>query len=99
MATLHLINAPTPDSAALSNCLRAARDGDTVLLIGNGVFCAVADSFTRVRIGKTNLSWCALSEDVESRAIAGRIATSVQLVDDTTFVDLVARHQPVVSWS
>jgi tRNA 2-thiouridine synthesizing protein B len=99
MATLHLINAPADDGAALSNCLRAARGGDTVLLIGNGVFCAVADTFARIRVGKTELSWCALSHDVASRAIGERIAPAVRLVDDETFVDLVAQHKPVVSWS
>jgi tRNA 2-thiouridine synthesizing protein B len=99
MATLHLINAPLDDSAALSNCLRAARGGDTVLLIGNGVFCAVADAFARIRTGRTELSWCALSEDVASRGIGEWIAPSIRLIDDETFVDLVSQHQPVVSWS
>jgi tRNA 2-thiouridine synthesizing protein B len=99
MATLHLINTPADDGAALSNCLRAAWGGDTVLLIGNGVFCAVADTFARIRVGKTELSWCALSEDVASRGIGERIAPAIRLVDDATFVALVAQHKPVVSWS
>ena len=42
MATLHLINAAPHSSSALRQCLYAASDGDTVLLIENGVFCAVA---------------------------------------------------------
>jgi tRNA 2-thiouridine synthesizing protein B len=99
MATLHLINASLDDSAALSNCLRAALDGDTVLLIGNGVYCAVAETFLRIRAGKIELSWCASSEDVVSRGITRRVAEAIRLIDDGAFVDLVAQHQPVVSWS
>ncbi len=54
MATLHIINASSERRAALDNCLRAASPGDTVLLVGNGVFWAVASMFegiveTRVR--------------------------------------------------
>ena len=99
MSTLHLINAPGGDSTALANCLRAALDGDTVLLIGNGVFCAVAATFTRVRTRKRQLSWCALSDDIASRGIGLDIAASVRQIDDAAFVDLVATHQPIVSWS
>jgi tRNA 2-thiouridine synthesizing protein B len=99
MATLHLIGAPPDGSAALSNCLRAATPGDAVLLIGNGVLCAIATAFTRATARTAGLSWYVLSEDVASRGIGNLIATSVRQVDDAAFVDLVAMHQPIVSWS
>ena len=99
MATLHIVNSPPDHGAALSHCLRAATQGDTVLLIGNGVLCAVSAVFARAAPGATELSWYALSDDIESRGIANHIAASIRQVDDGVFVDLVATHQPIVSWS
>lgn len=99
MATLHIISASTDRRAAVENCLHAASAGDTVLLIGNGVFWAVAAAFEREesRIGGT--SWCALVPDVVSRGIGALVSEKVQQIDDGAFVDLVASHHPIVSWS
>jgi len=99
MATLHLINAAPHSRSALRQCLYAASDGDTVLLIENGVFCAVAPTFEQNVSKATGLNWCALVNDVQARGIDTRLAPSIVLVDDHAFVDLVASHQPIVSWS
>jgi tRNA 2-thiouridine synthesizing protein B len=99
MATLHLINAASRSSPALTNCLYAARAGDTVLLIENGVFCAVAATFDAIARKPASLNWCALTDDVRSRGIESRLAESIALVDARAFVDLVVSHQPIVSWS
>ena len=99
MATLHLINASSHSSSALLRCLYAATVGDTVLLIENGVFCAVAPTFARDASKATGLNWCALVDDARSRGIEHRLAPSITLVDDHAFVDLVTSHQPIVSWS
>ncbi len=99
MATLHLINASSRASPALTNCLYAAKAGDTVLLIENGVFCAVAATFDAIARKPAALNWCALHEDVRSRGIESRLADSIAIVDARAFVDLVVSHQPVVSWS
>ncbi len=70
-----------------------------MLLLGNGVFCAVAATFARLRAGKARLTWYALSDDVIARGIGHHLSASVKLIDDGAFVDLVAAHQPIVSWS
>jgi len=99
MPALHLVSASPNGSAALQSCLRCAADDDAVLLIGNGVYGAVAGPFRRStrRVGVTR--WFALEADVAARGIRDGIAESVTLVDDAAFVDLVATHQPIVSWS
>lgn len=98
MATLHIINSP-PDSGALARCLYAATPGDTVLLIGNGVYCAAAAGFERHRSRGRELAWRTLAEDVLARSLTDRLASDVSLVDDGEFVDLVVAHHPIVSWS
>ena len=99
MATLHIVSTPTESSSALARCLYAASPGDTVLLIGNGVYCADATSFERLSSHGSGLLWFASADDVRSRGMAGRLADRVELVDDGGFVDLVVTHQPIVSWS
>jgi sulfur relay protein TusB/DsrH len=99
MATLHIINASSDRRAAVENCLQAASPGDTVLLIGNGVFWAVATVFRREESRSKGISWSALAADVVSRGISEYISAKVQQIDDGAFVDLVASHNPIVSWS
>lgn len=99
MATLHLVNSSSERRAALDNCLRATSPGDTVLLIGNGVFWAVAPVFAGIAKRASETSWCALAPDVKSRGISALLSPQVQQIDDGAFVDLVASHRPVVSWS
>lgn len=100
MATLHLINGSSRTSPALTHCLYAAKPGDTVLLIENGVYCAVAATFDAIaRKQPATLNWRALDDDVRARGIEARLAEAVALVDARAFVDLVVSHQPIVSWS
>ena len=99
MPALHLVAASPDSSAGLQSCLRCAAEDDAVLLIGNGIYGAVAGPFHRSarRAGVTR--WFALEADVAARGMHGHLAESVTLVDDAAFVDLVATHQPIVSWS
>ena len=101
MATLHLVSASQEASAALANCLHAASPGDSVLLIGNGVFNANPPIFRAAMSAEavTNICWYALAHDTAARGIGNHVDTAVTLVDDAAFVDLVAAHQPIVSWS
>jgi sulfur relay protein TusB/DsrH len=99
MSTLHIVAASTANSTALARCLHAAAPGDALLLIGNGVYCAVAKDFARHQARAKKIMWFALAVDLEQRAIGGRLPNSVQRIDDAGFVDLVVAHQPVVSWS
>jgi sulfur relay protein TusB/DsrH len=98
MATLHIVNTPAESSSALTRCLYAASPGDAVLLIGNGIYSAVAASFPRHR-PKHDVAWFVLRDDVRARGMTDRLANGIVEIDDDGFVDLVAAHQPIVSWS
>lgn len=99
MASLHIINASSERRAALDNCLRAASPGDTILLVGNGVFWAVASMFEGIVKRTSGVTCVALSADVASRGIGHLVTRAIQQVDDAAFVDLVVAHHPIVSWS
>jgi sulfur relay protein TusB/DsrH len=99
MAALHIVNSSSERRAALDNCLRAASRGDTILLIGNGVYWAVASTFTGIAKRASDTVWCALAPDAKSRGIGDLLSAKVQQIDDGAFVDLVASHHPVASWS
>ena len=99
MSTLHIVAASTANSTALARCLQVAAPGDALLLIGNGVYCAIAADFPRHQTRGKEITWFALAADLEQRAIDERLPDSVQRIDDAGFVDLVVAHQPVVSWS
>ena len=95
MPALHIIASAPDVGAALQNCLRVAAPDDAIVLIGNGVYCAATESFRRVADRSLGRRWYALAADVARRGI--RVGSVVE-VDDATFVDLVAGHQPIVSW-
>lgn len=96
MATLHIVNKASTNEAFL-RCLSLAAPGDAVLLIEDGVYCALPDVVARFTIDHVRL--VALRVDSEARGLANRLSARVTLVDERDFVDLVVRHQPVVTWS
>jgi tRNA 2-thiouridine synthesizing protein B len=99
MAALHLI-ATSPDaSAAAQNCLRTAAPDDAVVLLGNGVYCAVAHAFSRIAKRSATTNWYALAADVAQRGIGDDLGDLIVPIDDAEFVDLVTTHQPIVTWS
>jgi tRNA 2-thiouridine synthesizing protein B len=99
MGALHLIASSPDASAAVQNCLRVAGPTDAVILIGNGVYCAVAPAFRRLVTRSATPEWYALAPDVDRRGISAALGESVVVIDDLRFVDLVITHQPIVSWS
>ncbi|MEZ5561077.1 MAG: sulfurtransferase complex subunit TusB [Pseudomonadales bacterium] len=86
MPALHIVN----QVAALADCLSVAGEDDSVLLIESAVYAA-ADPWQERPL-------FALAPDVQARGLHGRLGTAVTLVSDGAFVDLVAAHQPIVSW-
>ncbi len=59
---LHTLNA-NPASEAFSDCLRIARDGDTILLLGAGVYAARAESPALLALQANGARLCILEAD------------------------------------
>lgn len=85
MAALHLVN----HASALPACLARAGADDAVLLLEDGVYAAVTSTSRAVYV---------LEADVRARGLVARLPAHATVVDDAGFVDLVAAHQPVVTW-
>lgn len=84
MPTLYIVN----HGDALASCLEVASPEDSVLLIQDAVEAAAEDHDRTI---------IALAEDLAQRQIAG-LGANVTTTDYPGFVQLVTRHQPIVSW-
>jgi tRNA 2-thiouridine synthesizing protein B len=96
MSTLHLVNKAHPASNALASCLAHCRSGDSVLLIEDGVYGAVAAVWPADAL--PGVSLFVIADDVEARGLMARLHPDFQAVDYHGFVSLAASHQPIVTW-
>jgi sulfur relay protein TusB/DsrH len=84
MAALHVVNRPE----ALAGCVAVAAERDTILLIEDGVYAAIPDH--------PKPAFLVLDDDAHARGIDPR--AGMERISYRDFVELVATHQPVVSW-
>ena len=84
MAVLHLLANP----AAAASCVAAARAGDSLLLLGDGVF-ALATLDTPARVG-------VLRADAEARGVVA--PASAQRISYAEFVEWVVACERSVTW-
>ncbi|MEX2963578.1 sulfurtransferase complex subunit TusB [Microbulbifer sp. TYP-18] len=88
--TLHIVSKSPFASNALRDCLSAFADGDTLLLIEDGVYALQGNQWEAV-----GPVYC-LEADAQARGIPMR--PGVQALDESGWVDLCTRHNPIVSW-
>ncbi|GGO77108.1 hypothetical protein GCM10011348_05930 [Marinobacterium nitratireducens] len=91
--TLHTLNRPPSDRALLDDCIAALVADDTLLLLEDGVYCALAGLEL-----PAGVRCVALAADVAARGIGDRLATGIEVVDDIGFVELCCHHSRVASW-
>ena len=95
---LHLVSRSLQGSRALQSCLEYCEPGDTVLFIEGGV--ASMPWLDSAAIAEKQVSVLWLEADVLARGLAPLAAQqSCELVDDEGFVDLVAQHAPIHTWT
>lgn len=97
---LHIVNKSPAMTTSLASCLRLARDGQTLLLIEDGVYAATAAmaASSGVAAAASRLKVYVLQPDAEARGVASRLIDGVTAVDYAGFVDLVAEHSTNQSW-
>lgn len=102
MASLHIVSTAPTAGTALADCLRAADQGDTLLLTQDGVYAAVArapqPSAQLDAALACGVVLYALVPDVDARGLAGLLRSGCNLVDDNGFVALTERHPRILSW-
>ena len=98
--TLHIVNQSPAKDNTYASCLRVAQAGDSILLIEDGVYAALATAVASAPIvaAPDRMGFYALEPDIAARGLAGRTNVAVELVDYAGFVELTERHQQIVSW-
>jgi len=97
MSMLHVVNKSPYELNSLGTCVGYCREGDTLLLIEDGVYAALATGQAAAQL--RGLKVAALSSDLKARGIvADKLVEGIQVVDYAGFVDLVETTDRVQSW-
>ena len=98
---LHIINKSPFERNAFDSCLRVAKSGDSILLIEDSVYAAMAkaDHAEKITSRMEDFSFHVLGPDVAARGLNDTpLIEGVNIVDYEEFVDLVVRHDVTQSW-
>lgn len=97
---LHTVNKSPLSHQALANCLKVMGNEDSLLLIEDGVYGALAGTASSDTLAHLASSGRlhVLSEDVNARGLTDRLISNVSQVDYAGFVDLVASHESSMAW-
>ena len=101
MPTLHTVNKSPYATNTFLSCLNHCMEGDSVLLIEDGVYGALAGAglsdAVKAKLGAVKIH--VLNEDVMARGLdSGRFLEGITGVDYGGFVDLVANNDRTQSW-
>lgn len=98
---LHTVNKSPFEKGSLESCLGHVSPGDTVLLIEDAVYAALAGTLVSQRVSQALaiVDIQALAPDLEARGIEMRqLLPGVETVDYRGFVRLACRHPGVLAW-
>lgn len=93
---LHTLNAP-PDSAAFRQCLGLLAPGDALLLLGDGVYGAIAGSDARAALDAAYVELHVLHPDAEAAGVHTQLG-GANTVDMDGFVALSERFARQLAW-
>lgn len=97
MSMLHVVNKSPYERNSLDTCTGYCREGDTLLLIEDGVYAAIASGMAAAKL--QGLKVAALGADLKARGIGeDKLVAGIQIVDYAGFVDLVETTDRVQSW-
>ena len=94
--TLHTLNA-SPGSAAFADCLRMIAAGDVLLLLGDGVYAALADTGARAQLDACGARLCILREDAAAAGVLERVE-GAEVIDIDGFVALSEHCPRQLAW-
>ncbi len=101
MATLHTVNKSPFATRDLESCLAHARDGDSILMIEDGIYGGLAGTSISDAVAARagSVSIYVLSNDMAARGMSeDRLIDGVKAVDYAGFVDLVVKNDLVNAW-
>ena len=93
---LHTLNA-SPGSSAFNDCLRVITPGDSLLLMGDGVYAAIADTDASRKLGSCGAHIHVLQQDAVARGV-DKLVTEANRVDLDGFVTLTEQYPRQQAW-
>ena len=93
---LHTLNA-TAGSDAFKDCLRSAAPGDAIVLLGDGVYNALAGTAARDALDKNPARVLALDTDVQAAGVDQRLG-DLELLDMDGLVALSEYYPRQLAW-
>ena len=97
MSMLHIVNKSPYERNSLAAAVGHMTDGDTLLLIEDGVYAAMKNGKAAAMLNGHKVS--VLGPDLAARGIAeDRLIDGVSIVDYAGFVDMVEANDKVQSW-
>ena len=95
---LHTINKSPYSHQCLADCLRVCATDDTILLIEDGVYAALAGSeWVKQLLAKT-AAVAVLQPDAAARGLNNRLASEITTVDYAGFVQLCSEQPNMLAW-
>jgi tRNA 2-thiouridine synthesizing protein B len=94
--TLHTLNA-SPASAAFADCLRIIAAADALLLLGDGVYAALAGTAARAQLDACGARLYLLREDAAAAGALERV-DGIEVIDIDGFVALSEQCPRQLAW-
>ncbi|MBR9972417.1 sulfurtransferase complex subunit TusB [Magnetospirillum sulfuroxidans] len=101
MSTLHTVNKSPFERSNLQACLGHAQNGDSVLLIEDAVFAAIAGNTFAPKLADAaqDIKLFVLGPDLKARGMdPAKVVDGVNIIDYEGFVDLAAASSTIHSW-
>lgn len=97
---LHIIYQSPTELQNLKTFFSVYQPEDMILLIENGIFCALAGTLTGEQLANSinPKNIFVLAPHVNERGALHRLIAEIQSVDFAGFVDLVVEHYPILRW-
>jgi len=97
MTMLHLVNKSPYETCNLETAAAYMQEGDTLLLIEDGIYAAIKAGKASAMLSGRNVS--VLGPDLAARGIGeDKLAEGINVIDYAGFVDLVEANDKVQSW-
>lgn len=97
MSILHIVNKSPYEKNSLNTAAGYIKDGDSLLLIEDGVYAAIKGGAAAARLDGLDVS--VMGSDLAARGIAeDKLIDGVSVVDYAGFVDLVEAKDSSQSW-
>lgn len=93
---LHTINAP-PASAAFTDCLLVVESGDAIVLLGDGVYAALAGTEACARLQGCSAPIHVLQSDADAAGVTSHIE-GARIIDMNEFVALSEQFPRQQAW-